>query len=553
MGDKGPPHALDRLFLRRFLRLHRALFPRLLSRPSGLLALLLIACAAEQLLAFQTGLLSGTFLQVLGERDLPGFQTATARSLAVILAMVTVRSLRMLLTALLSAAWRRALGHRLQALLLGPGHPHYRLRLDTVDQRVTADCAAVTGQYSALLPDLIIVPPTVCFYVQEAWVRTGWLGPVSILAYFLLSTGASRALLGRVVALAARLQAAEGRWRTKHAALRGQSESLAFTDLAAQELARVAGLLREVTSLQTRLACSQLPVDLSVNLFNYLGAVVSYLVIAVPIFTGAHPSLPPAGLARVISEAAFVLLYLSSQLGRLVAIVGSLAGLAAATHRVAELQEELLGLQEERPDGEAGEKEECVDVEAGKSLLRADGPADGPLLEVEGLTVRVPGEGRTLVTALSLTLRPGESLLVTGPSSAGKTSLLRALRGLWPRPAASVRLRAPFAFLPQRPFLGDGRLGDLLAGPGAELEAVLAVCELVGLVARLGPDHEADWCEALTPGEQQRVAWAQLLLARPALALVDEATSAVGEELEGALYTAALARGVGLLRSGLCP
>ncbi|MCG3189584.1 MAG: Vitamin B12 transport ATP-binding protein BacA [Burkholderiaceae bacterium] len=161
-------------------------------------------------------------------------------------------------------------------------------------------------------------------------------------------------------------------------------------------------------------------------------------------------------------------------------------------------------------------------------------------LEIADLQVQRP-DGAPLLSDLSLQLRPGDALLVQGPSGVGKTTLLRALAGLWPyatgtvaRPAAHESL-----FLPQRPYLPLGSLRDALAYPAAHaddahLRSALQQVQLGHLAERL--DEVADWSRILSLGEQQRLAFARVLLQRPRLAFLDEATSATDEGLEHALY-----------------
>lgn len=165
----------------------------------------------------------------------------------------------------------------------------------------------------------------------------------------------------------------------------------------------------------------------------------------------------------------------------------------------------------------------------------------GAALEIEALDVRRP-DGRPLVAGLSLRLAPGDALLVQGASGAGKTTLLRALAGLWPH--AAGRVRAPLGeqalFLPQRPYLPLGTLRAALAYPEpsadeARLQDALQQAQLGHLRGRL--DEEADWSAVLSVGEQQRLAFARVLLKRPRLVYLDEASSALDEGLEHAMYT----------------
>jgi putative ATP-binding cassette transporter len=168
---------------------------------------------------------------------------------------------------------------------------------------------------------------------------------------------------------------------------------------------------------------------------------------------------------------------------------------------------------------------------------------DGDGLEVRDLTVRLP-DATTLVDNLDLRVSPGGSLLVTGPSGGGKTTLLRSLADLWPWADGVVRrpLGEGSVFISQNPYLPLGTLRTALAYPGPadriddELAAqMLRTVQLPHLVDRL--DEEADWAHRLSPGEQQRLGFARVLLARPQVVFLDEATSALDEGLEHTLYT----------------
>ncbi|MEV6432193.1 ABC transporter ATP-binding protein/permease [Nocardia sp. NPDC051463] len=153
-------------------------------------------------------------------------------------------------------------------------------------------------------------------------------------------------------------------------------------------------------------------------------------------------------------------------------------------------------------------------------------------------------DGAILIADLNLRLRAGDSVVIKGLSGSGKTTLLRALAEMWPytrgvvgRPDSTRTL-----FISQLPYLP---LGDLRAAvtypsaPGSATDATLrdalTKVQLGQLATRL--DEEADWADILSPGEQQRLAFARLLLIRPEAAFLDEVTSAVDEGLEFALYT----------------
>ncbi|MEO8442406.1 MAG: ATP-binding cassette domain-containing protein, partial [Betaproteobacteria bacterium] len=151
--------------------------------------------------------------------------------------------------------------------------------------------------------------------------------------------------------------------------------------------------------------------------------------------------------------------------------------------------------------------------------------------------------GQPLLAPFSLELEPGESVLVTGPSGSGKSTLFRAFAGIWPfgRGIVARPRNASTLFLPQKPYLTIGTLREQLCYPAASdaysdarLRAALKDCRLAHLTERLG--EEQHWAQVLSGGEQQRVAFARVLLHEPAWLFMDEATSALDEETEGALY-----------------
>ncbi|MGY2047960.1 ABC transporter ATP-binding protein/permease [Methylobacterium sp. JK268] len=185
------------------------------------------------------------------------------------------------------------------------------------------------------------------------------------------------------------------------------------------------------------------------------------------------------------------------------------------------------------------------------ALARADAPARGERAEgpagsgiaLDDLTIRLP-DGRALSAPLTLRFRPGESVLVTGPSGSGKTTLLRVLAGIWPfwTGRVAVPAGARLLTLPQKPYLPVGTLRAALAYPHPEpgpRETAAEALAAVGL-AHLIPSLDADegWAQRLSGGEQQRLAAARALLARPDWLLVDEATSALDAAAEAQVYGA---------------
>jgi len=166
--------------------------------------------------------------------------------------------------------------------------------------------------------------------------------------------------------------------------------------------------------------------------------------------------------------------------------------------------------------------------------------ADGSL-ELDDVEVRTP-QGVRLLDPLDVRLDSGESLVITGGSGTGKTTLLRSLAQLWPFTSGTVRCPAEGTmFLSQLPYMPLGDLRSAISYPAvagefddAAIQSALDTVALGHLASRL--DETADWAKVLSPGEQQRIAFARVLLAKPKVVFLDESTSALDEGQEFALY-----------------
>lgn len=165
-------------------------------------------------------------------------------------------------------------------------------------------------------------------------------------------------------------------------------------------------------------------------------------------------------------------------------------------------------------------------------------------VQLDDIEVRTP-DGKQLIKPLDLRLEVGETMVVTGKSGVGKTTLLRSLAELWP--FTSGTLTRPCGpnetmFLSQLPYVPLGDLRAVVSYPceagtidDETLKRMLEKVALPHLVPRL--DEVQDWAKVLSPGEQQRIAFARVLLTKPKAVFLDESTSALDEGLEFMLYS----------------
>eukprot|EP00095_Tigriopus_kingsejongensis_P004960 maker-scaffold96_size378025-snap-gene-0.23 protein:Tk04960 transcript:maker-scaffold96_size378025-snap-gene-0.23-mRNA-1 annotation:"abc subfamily abcd" len=565
-------YGFNGLYLRRFYRLHAILFPGWTAYPSAVFYLLVGLAALEQWLALYVGLVSGRYYKVLGERDWAGFETATLDAVWKISAMVVTKCCRVYVTRMLTVGWRRSLTMALHRMYFAR-IKFYRLNvldtgLDNPDQRMTADVAALVQTYGEIIADLIVVPFTIAYYTYSAYIRAGPAGPSGMFVFFLVSTLLNKVLMSPVVRLTVEQERREGDFRFQHVSIRTHAESLAFHQSARVESVKADERLLRLCATQQSLFHRQLALDLATQTFSYFGSIASFLVIAIPIFSGLYDGYSPGELAQVVSENAFVCMYLVFQFTQLVQMAATVSRLAGVTHRIGELIEALAQMP-----GDGGAGKAIPNRSALSDEMRVGPPGDQKstpnVIHIQSVSVMAPKSELVLIQDLNLTLDLNTSLLIMGRSSAGKSSLLRVIAGLWSPQTGSVSNHfSPLDvfFLPQSPFFTDGTLREQIVYPlqvivaevrpqeTADIERLLTEVGLGDLIARCGGSLDLDpkwsWPDKLSPGEMQRLAFIRLFFHQPKLAFLDEATSALSMDLEDLLYQKCLARNIRLVSVG---
>ncbi|KAM7164148.1 lysosomal cobalamin transporter ABCD4 isoform 2-T2 [Macrochelys suwanniensis] len=569
VGGRPQPQ-LDLQFLRRFRKIQAILFPRWSSQNVLMFLTLLSIALLEQLVIYQVGLIPSQYYGVLGSKDFSGFKTLTAIAVILIVLNSTLKSLDQFICNLMYVSWRKTLTEYLHGYYF-QGQVYYTLNvlredIDNPDQRISQDVERFCRQLSSMASKLIISPFTLGYYTYQCFQSTGWLGPVSIFGYFVIGTVVNKMLMSPIVSKLVHQEKLEGDFRFKHMQIRVNAEPAAFYRAGRVEHMRTDRRLQSLLQTQRELIGKELWLYIGINTFDYLGSILSYVVIAIPIFSGVYGDLDPAQLSVLVSKNAFVSIYLISCFSQLIDLSATLSDVAGYTHRIGELQETLLSLSRKHCDCES---------EAKTNWDFDNGPGEQTVLGdtaflLERVSLLRPSSDKLLIKDLDLRISQGNNLLIVGNTGTGKTSLLRVLGGLWESTRGDIHMLTCFGphgvvFLPQKPFFTDGTLREQVIYPlkkiypvsgSADDERILQFLELAGLsdlLARTGGlDQQVDWnwYDILSPGEMQRLSFARLFYLQPRYAVLDEATSALTEEVENELYRTCAHLGMTLVSVG---
>jgi putative ATP-binding cassette transporter len=390
-------------------------------------------------------------------------------------------------------------------------------RIDNPDQRIMEDIRSFTRTSLTFLLVILGSLMDLVSFVGILWSKSVLLVGV-VLGYSLVGTALTVLIGRRLVPLNFNQLRYEADFRYSLVHVRDSAESIAFYQGEAPEHARIVDRFRSVLRNFNLLIGWQRNLSFFTTAYSYLPVVLPFLVLFPQYFAGQIEY-------GDMVQANFAFAQVYAALSLIVSQIEQITNFAAGVERLSAF---------------AGAMSPAKVAEPGIRSREADRFA------MDHVTLLTPDRSRTLVSDLTLELGRRSDLVIVGPSGVGKSSLLRAIAGLWTQGAGTVE-RPPLSqifFLPQKPYMLLGTLRDQLLYPRLgreaseeELRGALAAMGLEDLPQRLGGlDVELDWADVLSLGEQQRLAFARLLTNRPAFAVLDEATSALDAANEANLY-----------------
>jgi len=498
----------------------------------GLLALVVALALAMVYMEVQFNYWNRDFYNTFEKKDQAEFFYQLGKFGVLAFVWIIMAVYRQWFLQMLQIEWRTWLtDHFLQEWM--QDQAHYRMQLldrgtDNPDQRISEDLNIFVDYTSSLALGLLSSVVTLISFVIILWGLSGSLELWGFnipgylvwcaLGYAIVGTVLTHIIGRKLIGLGYNKQRVEADFRFSLVRLRENSEGVALYRGEQEELGGLRQRFAAVVGNWWQLMRKRKQLNWFTSFYAQLAIIFPYIVVSPRFFSGAIPLGAIFQTASAFGQVQgalswFINVYVDFSTWK--ATVDRLIGFRASIERVRAEADQLDGDRVDSPDG---------------------------IIALDQLEIGLP-QGTPLLSPTSVQIKPGEDVLVTGASGAGKSTFFRSLAGIWPYWKGRIKLPkgARLLFLPQKPYLPLGSLRHAVSYPDEPTkhsdETIKNALRAVGL-AQLAADLERseNWAQVLSGGEQQRLAFARAVLNKPDWLFLDEATSALPEADQASLY-----------------
>ena len=507
----------------------------------GLLIAIIVINLVNVWISVRFNTWSGEFFNMLQNKSVKDFPHLMLVWAGLVAALIVLFVYGRYLRQMLGFRWRQWLTTRYLQEWLGDG-AFYRIERDRLadnpDQRISDDLQSFATSTLTLTLDLLSTVVTLITFVTILWSLAGALTvslggmPIVIPGYMvwvaaLYALGGSYMIykLGHpLVSITYQQQKVEADFRFGLIRVRENSEQIAFYDGEQTEEATAQNFFQRIRDNWWRVMKYTKRLSFVLSFYSNIAYIFPLIVASPKYFTGAFTM----GVLMQIQNSFGTV---SDSFSWFINSYGSLVDWRATVNRLREFKRVM----------RASHLKESISPATAHGGINLH-YVDEEKLSTDGLSLALPN-GTPLSQIRNITINPGSRWLVRGPSGSGKSTLMRALAGLWPFGDGSIDapVNARMMFIPQQSYMPIGTLKAALTYPSSaetytddECREALRTCHLDDYVGRL--DESGHWARIMSPGEQQRLAAARVLLHKPDYLFLDEATSALDAANEARLY-----------------